>query len=172
MSNRATQLMLALGAAVFASQFATAAGPKYADPKQVDADFALQGEYTGLVGGEGDQQKFGIQVIALGKGRFEGVGYFGGLPGDGWNGEKPLRAQGEFKSGRVVFLANRIFKTTGFPYQGQGVDLSLELSRVNDDGGVRINAGHRTEKKQKKNNRQGTKKRENVRPPAAKNPGR
>jgi len=107
MSNRATQRILALGVAVLAAQFAAAEGPKYADPKHVDADFALQGEYTGLVGGEGDKQKLGVQVIALGKGRFEGVGYFGGLPGDGWNGEKPLRAQGEFKSGRVIFLAEK-----------------------------------------------------------------
>ena len=105
MSNRAMQLMLALGAALFATQFAAAEGPKYTDPKQVDADFAFQGEYSGLVGGEGDKQNFGLQVIALGKGRFQAVGYFGGLPGDGWNEEKPLRAEGEVKSGRVIFLA-------------------------------------------------------------------
>jgi len=106
MSNRSTQRILALVAALLAAPFAAADGPKYADPKQVDDDFALQGEYTGLVGGEGDQQKLGVQVIALGKGRFEAAGYFGGLPGDGWNREKPLRAQGELKSGRVVFLTD------------------------------------------------------------------
>ena len=53
------------------------------------------------------QQKLGVQVIALGKGRFEAVGYFGGLPGDGWNGEKPLRAQGEVKDGEVRFQSER-----------------------------------------------------------------
>lgn len=105
MNNRATRGILALGVVALAAQFAAAEGPKYADPKQVDADFSLQGEYIGLVGGEGDKQKLGVQVIALGKGRFEAVGYFGGLPGDGWNGEKALRAQGELKSGRVIFLA-------------------------------------------------------------------
>ena len=94
-NNRATQLLLGMALAACASRFAAAEGPKYADPKSVDGDFALQGEYTGFVGEESDNLKFGVQVIALGKTRFEAVGYFGGLPGDGWNREKPLRAQGE-----------------------------------------------------------------------------
>ena len=50
-----------------------------------DPDFALQSEYTGT-SGEG---KIGVQVIALGGGEFEAVLCKGGLPGDGWNGEKP-----------------------------------------------------------------------------------
>jgi len=82
--------------------YAAAEGP-YADPQLVDPDFALQGEYAGMVGGEGDKQKLGVQVIALGKGRFEAVAYFGGLPGDGWNGQQPLRAQGELKDDQVQF---------------------------------------------------------------------
>ena len=93
--------------AALAGRFAAAEGPKYADPQQVDADFALQGEYSGMVGGEGDRQTLGVQVIALGKGRFEAVGYFGGLPGDGWNGEKPLRAQGDVKDEEVRFQSER-----------------------------------------------------------------
>jgi len=83
--------------------FIGAASPESEDPQRVDANFAHQGEYTGLIPGEGDKQKLGVQVIALGKGRFEAVGYFGGLPGDGWNREKPLRAQGEIKDGEVEF---------------------------------------------------------------------
>lgn len=81
--------------------------PKYPDPLQVDADFALQGEYSGAVGGPDDRQRLGVQVIALGKGRFEAVGYFGGLPGDGWNREKPLRAQGVLADGLVQFRADQ-----------------------------------------------------------------
>ena len=108
MTNRYPALLLLLAMlTAFGASFAAAAGPKYADPQQVDADFALQGEYSGMVGGEGDKQKLGVQVIALGKGRFEAVGYFGGLPGDGWNGEKPLRAQGEVKDGEVRFQGER-----------------------------------------------------------------
>ena len=80
---------------------------QYPDPLQVDADFALQGEYSGTVGSPEDRQRLGVQVIALGKGRFEAVGYFGGLPGDGWNREKPLRAQGGLTDGLVQFRADQ-----------------------------------------------------------------
>jgi hypothetical protein len=43
-----------------------------------DPDFALQGEYVG--------PEVGVQVVALGQGKFQVVTYRGGLPGAGWNG--------------------------------------------------------------------------------------
>ncbi len=55
------------------------------DPANVDEDYAFQGEYTGMLGDE----KFGVQIIAMGAGKFRAVGCPGGLPGDGWIGEKP-----------------------------------------------------------------------------------
>jgi hypothetical protein len=106
-NQRRTLWLLLANFAVFGARFAAAEGPKYADPQKVDADFSLQGEYSGLVGSEGDKQKLGVQVIALGKAHFDATGYFGGLPGDGWNGEKPLRAQGELKDGEVRFQGER-----------------------------------------------------------------
>jgi hypothetical protein len=71
------------------------------DPKEgaSDPDYKLQGEYTGNVGDE----KWGIQVIALGGGKFHGVGYGGGLPGDGWDGERKIERDGEAQNGEVAF---------------------------------------------------------------------
>jgi hypothetical protein len=79
----------------------TAAGPRYTDPQQTDADFPDQGEYRGRVGDE--QRPLGIQVIAEGQGRFQAVAYFGGLPGDGWDGEPPIRAAGQRQDGQIRF---------------------------------------------------------------------
>ncbi|MDE0866976.1 MAG: DUF1080 domain-containing protein [Rubripirellula sp.] len=66
------------------------------DPDKGGTDFAIQGEYSGDLGKGEDKEKFGIQVIAQGKNKFLVVGYHGGLPGDGWNGEEPVRVEGEF----------------------------------------------------------------------------
>jgi hypothetical protein len=85
-------LILAL---LVATASAPAKGPSYTDPKQVDTDFAYQGEYSGSVG----DAKMGVQVIALGEGQFAAVSYSGGLPGDGWNGTKQTHGPGELSHG-------------------------------------------------------------------------
>ncbi|QDU28447.1 hypothetical protein ETAA8_35470 [Anatilimnocola aggregata] len=79
------------------------AGPTYTDPDKTDADFAYQGEYAGTVKEEGNELTIGVQVIALGKGKFHAVGYPGGLPGDGWNKKDKVEADGEIKDGVLVF---------------------------------------------------------------------
>src|SRR6185503_9452959 len=56
----------------------------YTDPTQTDADFAIHGEYTGeMKSPEGENHKVGVQVEALGQGKFHAALYMGGLPGDG-----------------------------------------------------------------------------------------
>lgn len=59
-----------------------AADPKaatFTTPEQGGADYATQGEYVGDEGG--------VQVIALGEGRFQAVGFREGLPGTSPNSE-------------------------------------------------------------------------------------
>ena len=73
------------------------------DPAEAGPDFAVQGEYVGEVPGEGGQAKIGVQVIALGDGKFHAVGYIGGLPGDGWDGQKKIEADGQTKDGVTTF---------------------------------------------------------------------
>ena len=61
------------------------------DPADADADYAVQGEYTGTFG----DFKVGAHVIAEGDGKFSVVGYMGGLPGDGWGGDREERQMGK-----------------------------------------------------------------------------
>ena len=73
--------------------------------KDVDADFAIQGEYSGTIQTEDGEAKLGVQVIADGGGKFRGFGYPGGLPGDGWNGKVKMKGQGETKDGVTILYS-------------------------------------------------------------------
>lgn len=86
------------------ASLAYAAGGKAAtDPKDADADFGLQGEYVGEFGEEGQKVIFGVQIIALGEGKFSAVGYPGGLPGDGWSKADKVSAEGTREGDNLVF---------------------------------------------------------------------
>lgn len=58
-------------------------GPTYAtvEEAKADQDFAVQGEYA--------KDGEGVQVVALGDGKFRVVTYKGGLPGAGWDMSSP-----------------------------------------------------------------------------------
>jgi hypothetical protein len=70
----------------------------------VDADFALQGEYVGTVRAVcGTIVPFGLQVVALGNGTFSAMGYQGGLPGNGWDLETAIAWNGDRRKGVLTF---------------------------------------------------------------------
>jgi hypothetical protein len=71
-------------------------------------DFRYQGEYVGAVHTDEGQRPYGVQIIALGDGEFEGVGYPGGLPGDGWNEGQKRYGKGELKDEKVTFVSDGI----------------------------------------------------------------
>ncbi len=76
----------------------------YAVVEKTDEDFPYQGEYAGTVKTGDGEIKVGMQVIALGKGKFRAVGFEGGLPGDGWSRGATMRsAEGERKEGSITF---------------------------------------------------------------------
>ncbi len=82
----------------------TAAPPGTSAPPP-DADFPLQGEYAGLVDGRfGGSDVIGLQVVALGGGKFDAVAYRGGLPGAGWNRRTKTRLSGQLMNGSLLLL--------------------------------------------------------------------
>lgn len=84
--------------------FAQDAKQTFVDQKSAGTDFTLQGEYVGWVlTGSQDLRPIGLQVIALGGGKFEAVEYSGGLPGAGARGPARLRIPGERRGHSVQF---------------------------------------------------------------------
>ncbi len=69
------------------------------DPAMAGPDLLVQGEYVGRVTTDQGDRECGVQVIALGDGKFHGVGYSAGLPGAGWDGSDPVHAEGKTVDG-------------------------------------------------------------------------
>ena len=72
--------------------------PAFTNPAEAGPDFIFQGEYLGETG----QSKWGVQVVALGDGKFDVAGYRGGLPGAGWKrGDDTKTGKGALQDGAV-----------------------------------------------------------------------
>jgi len=104
----ASALLLATATSALADKKPKAAKKAHADIVATEIavagpDFAAQGEYVGEIKGDDKPVKLGVQVIALGSGKFHAVGYMGGLPGDGWDEKSRVEADGQTKAGAVVF---------------------------------------------------------------------
>ena len=107
------------------------------DTKQADADFPFQGEFAGAITVDGDEIKLGVQVIALGGGKFHAVGYMGGLPGDGWDGSDRREVDGELSGGAAVF------KVAG----EAGAEVRDGVLTIRDASGNRIGELKKTKRK-------------------------
>ncbi len=76
------------------------------NPAPLDDDFFLQGEYTGaLSSADFAGSTIGLQVIAMGKGKFEAVEYSGGLPGNGGDKETRRKYTGQRSPAGTVELS-------------------------------------------------------------------
>ncbi|MDX1947144.1 MAG: DUF1080 domain-containing protein [Pirellulaceae bacterium] len=98
-------LALHFGAATLLGANPPKPGSKTAviDPALADADFAIQGEYSGSanIAGRG-YERVGLQVVALGDGKFDAVRFRGGLPGGGWDQQSKVKLTGQSESGSVL----------------------------------------------------------------------
>ncbi|HEY1785415.1 MAG TPA: DUF1080 domain-containing protein, partial [Pirellulales bacterium] len=83
--------------------------PKDAEP--TGPDYAVQGEYVGQVFTQAGEAPIGVQVIALGKGKFRATGYIGGLPGEGWDRSPRKSSEGELKDGAVEIKSDEYSST-------------------------------------------------------------
>ena len=86
---------------------------------------ALPGEYVGTYLGDNKQIKYGLQIFALGDGKFRAVGYNGGLPGDGFQkGGKIERVEGKLvktygtKGSKIILFKNGKEEATATVTQG------------------------------------------------------
>ena len=75
----------------------------FTDPKEAGPDFTVQGEYVGKVKTEEGESTEGVQVIALGGGKFRAVAYHGGLPGAGWDKSETVQVDGKTADGTTTF---------------------------------------------------------------------
>lgn len=92
------------------------------DQSKVDQDFAFQGEYLGGVSSLWGVANLGLQVIALGDGKFEAVLLHGGLPGAGWDRATRTKLAGE-RDGDLLALSGELYAARISPQHAVITDL-------------------------------------------------
>jgi hypothetical protein len=99
----------------------------FLDASEAGPDFLVQGEYTGKLG----DHAVGIQVIALGGGKFDAVVYPGGLPGEGWDADKKTKHKlsGETKDSSTTL--------SGDDYKAVISSNTLKLSKADASGDLK-----------------------------------
>lgn len=75
---------------------------------EADADFAIQGEYSGIIVWNGCCQNVGLQVVAFGGGEFQALLYPGGLPGNGYCGATKATLKGTRTADGVVLIGEAL----------------------------------------------------------------
>ncbi len=88
------EVVSALTALAPAVQTISVAAPVPGSSAETDMDFPFQGEYLGSVAAP-FAYSFGLQVFALGEGKFEALLHENGLPGAGGSGISAYRLNGE-----------------------------------------------------------------------------
>lgn len=106
------------------------------DKPAPDPDLEVQGEYAGeIITDNSGKLKFGVQVIALGKGQFRAVAYGGGLPGAGWNREGKIEGTGKRENNAIVFMGEQA---------GPRAELANNKLNVYDENGKLLGAFEKT----------------------------
>jgi hypothetical protein len=91
------------------------------DPAKAGPDFALVGEYVGSLDQGGERIPLGLQVAAVGGGRFRATIFAYGLPGAGWDGQTTVDATGETTGGKVTLKGE--YQGTAFTIVPEGPGL-------------------------------------------------
>ena len=116
---------------------ADGAQPAFTSAADAGPDYTVQGEYLGELKTDGAPLKVGIQVIALGDGKFDAEAHPGGLPGDGWSHPaRRLHLSGETKNG-----------VTALTGDGPSATLAGGVMTVTSVDGVKIGTLKRVERK-------------------------
>ncbi|HVS36348.1 MAG TPA: DUF1080 domain-containing protein [Gemmataceae bacterium] len=103
----------------------------YLDADKAGPDFAVQGEYVGETAAKLGGDKLAAQIVAEGDGKFTAYFLAGGLPGDGWDGKRKVKAAAHTADGKTTF--------DGAGWKGEIADGKLTGTR---DDGVEFHLTH------------------------------